>query len=282
MSRTQRLRRRRRRRPAGAVVAASAVIGALTLAGCSAGQITQTATQIPAVTGASANIGPVAVRNAQIEFSAEAEGANIYPVGGSAPLLMSIANSGGQADKLISVTSPVAGSVEIGGNPTVPPGRVLLVGSEEEGAEPAAGAPSATATPTPSGATPTPGGATPTPGGATPTPGAGTPTESAAAPTTSVQVPTPSAAPQAPGDEIGGSGQEPGETPGTGFPPTPSGGEAGEAALGGATVVLTGLKEDIRAGLTYPVVLTFERAGQVTVQVPVGYPEEPREDEPAE
>jgi hypothetical protein len=29
--------------------------------------------------------------------------------------------------------------------------------------------------------------------------------------------------------------------------------------------------------LTYPVVLNFERAGQVTLPVPVGYPSEPRE-----
>ena len=37
-------------------------------------------------------------------------------------------------------------------------------------------------------------------------------------------------------------------------------------------VELTGLREDIRAGLTYPIGLTFERAGQVTVMLPVGTP----------
>ena len=47
-------------------------------------------------------------------------------------------------------------------------------------------------------------------------------------------------------------------------------------------MVLTGLKENIQAGVSSPLVLNFERAGQVTVQVPVGYPSEPREDAPAE
>ena len=40
---------------------------------------------------------------------------------------------------------------------------------------------------------------------------------------------------------------------------------------------LTGLREDIQAGLSYEVVLTFERAGQVRVVLPVGYPASPRE-----
>ena len=47
-----------------------------------------------------------------------------------------------------------------------------------------------------------------------------------------------------------------------------------------AQVELTGLREDIQAGLSYEVVLTFERAGQVRVMLPVGYPASPRE--PAE
>ena len=41
-----------------------------------------------------------------------------------------------------------------------------------------------------------------------------------------------------------------------------------------AQVVLTGLKSDLQVGPTYPVVLTFERAGSVTLQVPVANPSE--------
>ncbi|MCW0214153.1 MAG: hypothetical protein OJJ54_12405 [Pseudonocardia sp.] len=59
--------------------------------------------------------------------------------------------------------------------------------------------------------------------------------------------------------------------------------EAGAEPTPGATTItveITGLREDIRAGLSYPVVLNFEKAGPVTVQVPVGAPSEPREDHP--
>jgi copper(I)-binding protein len=41
-----------------------------------------------------------------------------------------------------------------------------------------------------------------------------------------------------------------------------------------AQVVLTGLKEDLKVGPTYPVVFTFQRAGDVTIQVPVANPSE--------
>lgn len=40
---------------------------------------------------------------------------------------------------------------------------------------------------------------------------------------------------------------------------------------------LTGLKSEIRAGLTYPVVFTFARAGQLRLQLRVDNPDEPRE-----
>jgi hypothetical protein len=54
-------------------------------------------------------------------------------------------------------------------------------------------------------------------------------------------------------------------------PPPPSVSPEGTTS---AQVVLTGLKEDLKAGLTYPVVLTFQNAGDVTVQVPIGNPSE--------
>jgi copper(I)-binding protein len=230
-------------RPTGALVAAGAVLGAVALAGCSAGQITQTDTQLPAVVGANGGVGTMVVRDAYIEFGEQAHGANIYPRGGAAPLKMSIVNTGGQPDRLVSASSPAASSVTISGDADVPPGRVLLI----EG-EPAA-APAAT----PSGAP-------------RPSPGA---------------TPAPSAEPAAPGDEIGGAGVEQGQRP-TVAPPTPPVGEAPLAGQREGQMVLTGLTEDVRAGLTYPLVLNFERAGQVTLDVPVGYPSEPREDEPVE
>jgi hypothetical protein len=47
-------------------------------------------------------------------------------------------------------------------------------------------------------------------------------------------------------------------------------------ALPSTTVVdiaLVGLAEPVRAGLTYPVVLTFERAGELRLELPVANPD---------
>ena len=245
MSRIQRFR------PIRVAVVSSVAIAAMALAGCGAGQVTQTSTQVPAVVGANGNVGAVAVRDAHIEFAEQPRGAAIYPRGGAAPLSMSIINSGGEPDRLVSASSPVADSVQVSGNADIPAGRLLIV--EGGGAEAPVAAPTAAAGPTP----------------AAPAAPAG--------PTTAV---APSADPDS-GDEIGGSGLE-GQPPlSSPVPTAPLDGQA-EAPERGAQVVLTGLKENIQAGVSYPLVLNFERAGQVTVQVPVGYPGEPREDAHAE
>jgi copper(I)-binding protein len=229
VSRTERFR------PTGAAVVTSAVIGALALAGCGAGQITQTSNQQSAVGGANAGTGAVVVRDARIAFAEGTKGANVYNRGTDAPLEMSIVNSGAESDKLVSVTSPVAASVKISGEAELPGGQVLLV--EGEAAAPASAAPAA-------------------------------PGQAGAAPDAPNASPNPSAAPTAaaPSSAAPSSSAEP----------------AGVGGAREAQVVLTGLREDVRAGLTYPIVLTFERAGQISLQVPVGNPSEPREAEPSE
>jgi hypothetical protein len=64
-----------------------------------------------------------------------------------------------------------------------------------------------------------------------------------------------------------------------------SGNDEGQAAsLPNAHKVqlaLSDLRQEIRPGLTYPVVLSFERAGDVRVDLPVANPEVPRQDEPS-
>jgi copper(I)-binding protein len=192
-----------------------AMIAAVALAGCGAGQITQTSEQVAAVGGANATVGAIAVRNAQFEFDTAAEGAAVYPAGATAPLEMSIVNTGGQPDRLVAASSPVASAVEISGDAQVPGGRTLVVAGAPVAQQAAAPEPAAPATATP-----------------TPTPAAPAPTTEAAAPS----------------------------EPGT------------------ASIVLTGLRQDLRSGPTYPVVLTFERAGDVRVDVPIGNPDTPRED----
>jgi copper(I)-binding protein len=209
-----------------------ALIAAVAVAGCGAGQITQTSRQVAAVEGANATSGQIAVRNAVIEFDEAAHGAAIYPVNGSAPLRLTIVNSGAEVDRLVAASSPVAASVQISGVLRVPGGQALDI----EGAPPAP-----VVAPVPAEGAPT--------GTPTATPGA-TP---ATAPPTSV--PAAAAEPTAVAAEPAAEGE-----PGVG------------------NIVLTGLREDVQAGLTYPLILTFERAGEVRFDVPVANPESLRED----
>jgi copper(I)-binding protein len=208
-----------------------ALIAAVAVAGCGAGQITQTSRQVAAVEGANATAGHISVRNAMIEFDEPAHGAAIYPVGGSAPLQMTIVNSGGELDRLVAASSPVAESVQISGVLRIPGGQALTV----------EGAPEPVVAPLPPETAPT----------ATP---------EAPQRATVTAVPPTSAPPAA---------TEP--TPGA----APS---AAEGVPGAGNIVLTGLREDVQAGLTYPLILTFERAGEVRFDVPVANPETLRED----
>ena len=244
------------------VLAVGAVVGAFALAGCGAGQITQTSSQQSGVGGASANVGQIAIREAAFAFTGDGKTATIYRAGSEAPLTMTVVNFGGQVDKLTNVSSPAAESVKITGDGTIASGRVLLVEGLPAGAPGEAGAApgaSARATPAPGAsarATPAPGAseqATPAPGAsATPAPGATEAPGARPAPATAGPAAESTAAA---GAAAPTSGQL---TPGTTT----------------AQVVLTGLKQDLQVGPTYPVVLTFQRAGEVTVQVPVANPSE--------
>ncbi len=252
------------------------MVGALALAGCGAGQITQTSSQASGVGGASANVGQIAVREAAFAFTGDGKTAAIYQAGSEAPLSMTVVNFGGQVDKLTNVSSPAAESARITGDGTIASGRVLLVEGLPAGA-PGEAAPGARPTTGPGAsaqATPGPGAsaqATPAPGAsaqATPAPGA----EATPGPT-----------------EQASSAPEAGANPGSRPAPATAGPEAAATAAAGAAapssgvvtpgttraqVVLTGLKSDLQVGPTYPVVLTFERAGSVPLQVPVANPSE--------
>jgi len=98
-----------------------AVLGigaALLMSGCSAGQVTQTDTQVPAINGASGTVGQIAVRNVQLAFPA---GKQYYSRGDSASLVVTIINTGSSSDKLAGITSPQFGSgAQIIGDPTIP------------------------------------------------------------------------------------------------------------------------------------------------------------------
>jgi copper(I)-binding protein len=230
------------------------MIGAVAVAGCGAGQVTQTSEQVAAVGGAYANAGPIAVRDVAIVFAEQAGGektANVYAEGGDAPLRMTIVNTGATPDRLVSASSPVAESVLIAGATDIGGDQAIVV----EGVPEEAPAPAAAATTTP--------GLAPT---GTAAPGA------TATPTPAVPVPTPTVAPTGPPNQTADNPVT-NPTPGVGgFDPAGPGEGTVEdpAAIDkGTQVVLTGLTEDVRSGLTYPLTLVFERAGSVTVDIPV-------------
>ncbi|MGH3753524.1 MAG: copper chaperone PCu(A)C [Pseudonocardiaceae bacterium] len=122
--------RRQVMRPRLAVtaLAVACCASALALAGCGAGQITQTDSQVAAVDGAYGDIGTtiadigttIALRDVRIPSAPSANGT--YPAGSSVPVLLTIANQGTSADELISVTSPAASQVLVVGTTTIPPG----------------------------------------------------------------------------------------------------------------------------------------------------------------
>jgi copper(I)-binding protein len=91
---------------------------AIVVSGCSAGQITQTDTQVPAVNGSMGTVKQIAVRDVRLAFPA---GKTYFSKGESASLLVTIANSGQADDKLVSVSSPEFGSgAQIIGDATIP------------------------------------------------------------------------------------------------------------------------------------------------------------------
>ena len=100
-------------------------IGALALTGCGAGQIAHTATQQAAVDGASGDAGDdIALRGVLMPSSPNPSGS--YPVGSNVPVLATIINSGGEADELVAVTSPMAGRVQVSGTVRIPPRRNIV------------------------------------------------------------------------------------------------------------------------------------------------------------
>ncbi len=111
-----------RRRPVQArriaVAAVVAGIGAaVALTGCSAGQITQTATQVAPVPGTDVDAGQVGLRNLVIQYP----GPEGYPAGADAPLIVRIFNNGQTPITLTGVSADKATSVSLIGTPEVVP-----------------------------------------------------------------------------------------------------------------------------------------------------------------
>jgi copper(I)-binding protein len=206
---------------------------ALVLAGCGAGQITQTSTQQAAVNGTHAQVKNIDLRNAAVQYPTSGPG---YAAGATPALTLTIVNRDAQDDSLVSVTTEGGGQATIAGSKTIVAGHSLVIGPDDavestnEVQSTTSGAPSSSSAPTSSATPPGSSSATNSPGNLTAT--------------ATSQVPSsgPAATPTAP------------------------------EKVGQATVKLPALKQPLWPGQTIKVTFVFQNAGPVTVELPVAAP----------
>ncbi|HEV7421736.1 MAG TPA: hypothetical protein VGO30_18090, partial [Mycobacterium sp.] len=125
----------RQRSRAFAVVSGLSACGlaaAVVLTGCSAGQVSQTAIQEPAVNGTNTWAGDptsgVALRNVHLRA---AQNSDYVRPGSTVDLLFVAVNeSPAEPDRLLSITTDI-GTVTLTGDPTVPPAGTLIVGTPD-------------------------------------------------------------------------------------------------------------------------------------------------------
>lgn len=127
----------RRRTMLGAALLASAALGVGLLSGCSAGQITQTDTQVAAVPGVGAQSadGQIALREGVVAY------ADAYKAGSTVPIEVRLFNNAKQSVKLTGVTAGSAGTVVLVGGPSA------AAPSSAAASKPSSASPSAPASP---------------------------------------------------------------------------------------------------------------------------------------
>ncbi len=116
------------RLPALAVLASIGVLAA-TLTGCGAGQISQTATQEPAVNGNRATFNNVALRD--IHIRANQSGDFIEPGKAVDLVLVAINQSPDITDRLVGITSDIGTVTLAGGDGRLPAGGMLFIGTPD-------------------------------------------------------------------------------------------------------------------------------------------------------
>jgi copper(I)-binding protein len=224
------------------------LLSPIALSACSAGQVPQTATQNRDKVGAEAAVGDLVMRQITLAYPQD----GLYAEGDDAELRMAIVNGDTEADTLVGIEGEAFDGVVVSGQATASP---AVPGAPSTAPDSPSAAPATTpATPTTPGTTPQP-----TAPGATTTPGA-----------TTAPVATPSV-PSAPATPTASSQVE---------IPIPARSTVFLGGAGGATIELADLSEELTAGQSIEVTLTFERAGEVTVQALVATPERvlPREE----
>ncbi|OXM70592.1 hypothetical protein [Amycolatopsis vastitatis] len=214
--------------------AALALGAALVLAGCGAGQITQTATQQAAVNGTHAQVKNIALRDAAVQYPTSGPG---YPAGATPALTLTIVNLGAQDDSLVSVTTEGGGQATIAGSKDVVAAHSLVIGPDD-----AVESTNEVQTTSPSA-----------------------PTSSSGAPTSPSTPTGTSSGTNTPGSLTATSTSE---VPSSGAAATPTAPEK----VGQGTVTLAALKQPLWPGQVIKVTFVFKNAGPVTVELPVAAP----------
>jgi copper(I)-binding protein len=212
------------------------------LTACSAGQVTQTATQERDKTGAQAQVGDINLREVELAYP----DLGYYNSGDDAQLRLAIANDGTSDDTLVGVSGD-----DFSGATFAASGSGASAAATGATSSSAAASTSAA---TSSGATST--GATST--GATST--SAVPTGSAPATGTAPATGSASATSSGPSELAIPAGQ-------TVF--------VGQQDGNGPTITLNGLSRSLTTGQTIKITFSFQNAGDVTVEVTVANPSNP-------
>jgi copper(I)-binding protein len=111
-----------------AALTTSGLAATLALTGCGTGQLSQTASQESAVDGSQVVINNVALRNVHIQ--AVQTGDFLRPGAKVNLMLVAVNQSPDVTDKLVGITTDI-GTVTVTGNPRLPAGGVLFVGTPD-------------------------------------------------------------------------------------------------------------------------------------------------------
>ncbi len=212
------------------------VIGAaLVLAGCGAGQITQTSTQQAAVNGTHAQVKNIALRDVAVQYPTSGPG---YPAGATPALTLTVVNLDARDDSLVSVTAADGTQATLGGSKTIVAGHSLVIGPDD-----AVESTNEVQTTPPSA----PGSSSTAPSST------GTSSTATGSETTTPGIPTASSTSVAPSSGPAATPTQP-------------------EVVGKATVKLAALKQALWPGQTIKVTFVFQNAGPVTVELPVAAP----------
>lgn len=209
------------------------------LTACGAGQVNQTSTQVRDKTGPSAQLGDLSLREVLLDYPDTGS----YAKGDSAQLRMSIANSGPDGDALVSISGDGFGGIEVVQPATKTGTATGTAAGAATGSSASGGAASQTAGSSVGG------------GASNSTAASGSSTAAAATATTT-----------SPTGSAGGTNSV--------HIPIPSHSSVFIGETNAPSIFLTGLTQSLTPAQHLRLTFTFQKAGQVTLDVTVAGPNE--------